>query len=62
MNKSKKLIYFCQGDGFNWAIDEDIRNIKEAIRFDTEFTSLEKSEIILSPWPQALHNFKRIIF
>jgi glycosyltransferase involved in cell wall biosynthesis len=52
---NKKKVFLTGGDSVNWALDDDIRNAKEALDF-VQFTELKECDIVHSVWWEALFN------
>ncbi|MES2308269.1 MAG: glycosyltransferase [Verrucomicrobiota bacterium] len=48
--KTKPKIFFCGGEGQNWALDHDLYYMKEITKPFAESVSLEEAEIVHSVW------------
>ncbi|MBM3856798.1 MAG: glycosyltransferase family 4 protein [Verrucomicrobia bacterium] len=54
-NSSQKLnVHFMPGDGAGWALDEDQRQMRQALRGIVRETSVAKAEILHTPFWQGL--------
>ena len=54
-----RRVYFSEGDGAGWAIDEDLRLVRGALEGRFEPSSLMRSEIVHAVWWQKLLPFSR---
>src|SRR5690606_21896545 len=47
-------VFHTQGDGHGWAIDEDLRQIRESLRGVVRETSLARAQVVHAPFWMAL--------
>ncbi len=47
-------LHLTGGDGFGWALDEDLRVMREALPDWVELVGLKEAEVVYSPWWEGL--------
>ena len=51
---SKFRLHLTGGDGFGWALDEDIETFRRALPNDVDLVGLKDADIVYSPWWRGL--------
>lgn len=51
---SKFRLHLTGGDGFGWALDEDIETFRQALPHNVELVGLKEADLVYSPWWRGL--------